>query len=199
LIHIIGAPSSNAKAVFYAYRELGVDCKIILSPAELRNSNKIVLPGVGAFGALSDFLHDSRFIQPLRSLLDEGVKLLGICLGMQILALESEESQGHKGIEVFELKCKKFEGAKLRVPHTGWDQVSITSNHEVLEGLTAEFSAYFSHSYYLPVQTDLTLAVTSYGAEFTSVIAKRNIFGVQFHPERSQSNGRKILSNFADW
>ena len=199
MIHIIGSPSSNAKAVYYAYRNLGIDCKIVLDPVDLNDSQKIVLPGVGAFGALSGFLHGSNFTQTLDLLLDEGVKLLGICLGMQILTIGSDESKDSKGLGVFDFTCKKFQEEEYRVPHTGWDEVSICNNHEIFEGLNSEFSAYFSHSYYLPTNVDFSVAVTRYGIEFTSVIAKGNIVGVQFHPERSQSNGKKILSNFAEW
>jgi glutamine amidotransferase len=199
LIHIVGSPSSNAKAVYYAYKDLGVACEIVTDPADLASSRKIVLPGVGAFGSLSSFLHESNFIHPLRKLVDEGIKLLGICLGMQILGMSSDESPEASGLELVELKSNKFQEGDLRVPHTGWDQISIRTNHEVFEGLNREFSAYFSHSYYLPVHKELTLATTSYGSTFTSVIAKRNLVGVQFHPERSQRSGRKILSNFADW
>lgn len=199
MIHIVGAPSSNAKAVYYAYKDLGVACEIVTKPVELVGSKKIVLPGVGAFGALSRFLHESNFIYPLRELVDDGIKLFGICLGMQILGISSDESPEARGLELVELKSKKFQEGEFRVPHTGWDQVSICSSHEVFEGLNQQFSAYFSHSYYLQVHKELTLAITSYGVEFTSVIAKRNLVGVQFHPERSQSSGLKILSNFADW
>lgn len=199
MIHIIGSPSSNAKAVFYAFKDLGIECKIITKPTELLNSKKIVLPGVGAFGSLSRFLYDSNFSEPLEALVNEGVKLFGICLGMQILGTGSEESIGEDGLDLLDYRCKKFEESTLRVPHTGWDQVSIRAKHEVLDGLSSEFSAYFSHSYYLPVRDNLTFATTNYGIDFTSIIAKDNIVGVQFHPERSQSNGKKILSNFADW
>jgi imidazole glycerol-phosphate synthase subunit HisH len=199
VIHIIGSPTSNAKAVYYAYKDLGIECKIVVSPVELIDANRIVLPGVGAFGALSKFLRETNFTSLLHSLIDEGAKLLGICLGMQILGQSSEESAEERGLSKLEINCRKFQTLDLRVPHTGWDQVSISTNHEIFDGLSREFSAYFSHSYYLPVHRELTLAITDYGDGFTSVIGKDNIVGVQFHPERSQSNGRKILSNFADW
>jgi glutamine amidotransferase len=178
---------------------MGIDCKIVQDAKEIYNSKKIVLPGVGAFSALSKFLHDSKLYEPLKLRIAEGAKMLGICLGMQLLSESSEESSEHKGLGVFMNHCKKFEGAGLRVPHTGWDQVSINSQHEVLQGLSLNFSAFFSHSYYFPVDKNCSFGITEYGVEFSSVIAKGNIVGVQFHPERSQNNGRKILSNFAGW
>lgn len=199
MIHIIGSPSSNATAVYYAYKELGIECKIVVKPVDLLDAQKVVLPGVGAFGALSKFLRESNLNDPLRSLMDEGAKLLGICLGMQILGHSSEESTKESGLRALEVDCRKFQTLDLRVPHTGWDQVSVSKNHEIFDGLGLEFSAYFSHSYYIPVVKELTLASTNYGVEFTSIIGKNNVVGVQFHPERSQSNGKKILSNFADW
>ena len=178
---------------------MGINCRIIQEATEIHNSKKIVLPGVGAFGALSKFLHDSKLFELLQLRIAEGAKMLGICLGMQLLSESSEESSEHKGLGIFKNHCKKFEGDHLRVPHTGWDQVSINSQHEVLCGLSSEFSAFFSHSFYAPVDMNFSFGITEYGCEFSSILAKDNVIGVQFHPERSQSNGRKILSNFADW
>ena len=140
-----------------------------------------------------------KLYEPLQLRIAEGAKMLGICLGMQLLAEGSEESSEYKGLGIFMNHCKKFQGADLRVPHTGWDQVSINSQHEVLRGLSSDFSAFFSHSYYFPVDKNCSFGTTEYGVEFSSVVAKDNVVGVQFHPERSQSNGRKILSNFAGW
>lgn len=199
MIHIIGSPSSNAKAVYYAYRELKIECKIVDDPTELIHSKKVILPGVGAFGALSAFLYESNLANTLQVLVNQGVKLLGICLGMQILGISSEESVDVRGLEFLQTHCRKFDVLELRVPHTGWDQVSIYEYHEVLDGLSSDFSAYFSHSYYLPIQESLTLGSTNYGIPFTSIVAANNVFGVQFHPERSQFSGIKILSNFAEW
>jgi len=199
LIHIIGSPSSNARGVYCAYTDLGVEAKIVTNPLELAHAKKIVLPGVGAFGELSRFLFESKLNVSLQELVESGIKVLGICLGMQILGESSEESKETAGLKFLNLESRKFNALESRVPHTGWDQVSIYKNHAILKGLSTEFSAYFSHSYYMPFQDDLSLAVTDYGVAFTSVVAKGNVVGVQFHPERSQGNGRKILSNFADW
>jgi imidazole glycerol phosphate synthase glutamine amidotransferase subunit len=199
LIDIIGSPSSNARAVYFAFLDMGIDCKIVKEATEISNSKKIVLPGVGAFGALSKFLHDSKLYEPLQLRIAEGAKMLGICLGMQLLSESSEESPEYKGLGIFKNRCKKFEGDDLRVPHTGWDQVSVNSQHELLRGLSLDFSAFFSHSYYFPVNKNCSLGITEYGVEFSSIVVKDNVVGLQFHPERSQSNGRKILSNFADW
>ncbi len=199
MIDIIGSPSSNAKSVYFAFKDLGIDCRIVTNASEIGKSKKIVLPGVGAFGALSEFLNKSEFLRALNSRLDENAKLLGICLGMQMLGESSEESESGRGLSVFPLRCRKFDPEKLRVPHTGWDQVVAYKHHQILEGLGSEFSAFFSHSYYIPHYPEYSLAVTSYGSEFSAVIAKGNVVGVQFHPERSQRNGRRLLSNFADW
>lgn len=199
MIDIIGSPSSNAKSVYFAFKDLGIDCRIVTDPLEIKESKKIVLPGVGAFGALSGFIDRYQFLRALNSRLDEDAKLLGICLGMQMLGESSEESESGRGLSVFPLRCRKFHQENLRVPHTGWDQVAIYKHHHILEGLGSEFSAFFSHSYYVPHYPEYSLAVTSYGPEFAAVVAKGNVVGVQFHPERSQRNGRRLLSNFADW
>ena len=107
MIHIIGSPTSNARAVYYAYKDLGIECEIVVDPVELLDAKRIVLPGVGAFGALSKFLRESNFTGPLRSRIDEGAKLLGICLGMQILGQSSEESAEELGLRVLEINCRK--------------------------------------------------------------------------------------------
>lgn len=199
MIDIIGSPSSNARAVRFAFQDLGIDSRIVDDARAIRHSKKIVLPGVGAFGALSKFLQNSNLFEPLQSRINEGVKFLGICLGMQLLFEGSEESLEYEGLGIFKHHCEKFQGAEVRVPHTGWDQVSIYSQHEILNGLSSEFSAFFSHSYYVPVAYNYSFGVTEYGCTFASIVAQDNVVGVQFHPERSQSNGRKILSNFANW
>lgn len=199
MIDIIGSPSSNSKAVHYAFQNLGIESRIIGEPQDLLNSRKIVLPGVGAFGSLANYLTEKKFREPLKNCLLDGAKMLGICLGMQMLALDSEESIDFQGLGVFELHCVKFKGDKLRVPHTGWNQTSVNIEHQIVNGLTYDFSAFYSHSYYVPFHSKYSVASTHYENRFSSVIAKNNIVGVQFHPERSQASGRKILTNFADW
>ena len=199
MIDVIGCPSSNSKAVHYAFQELGIESRIIEKPSDLFDSKKMVLPGVGAFGSLALFLKEEQFVDPLKNRLKDGAKLLGICLGMQMLALDSEESNDKKGLELLDLRCLRFQDKGLRVPHTGWDEASIIVRHEILDGLSSEFSAFYSHSYYIPFHPTYSVASTEYGTKFSSVIASRNIVGVQFHPERSQANGRRVLANFAGW
>jgi glutamine amidotransferase len=118
---------------------------------------------------------------------------------MQILSKTSEEAPGHKGFGFIDLDCVKIENTNVRVPHTGWDEISISSEHPITEGLSSKFSAYFAHSYFLPINPAYSKAEIQYGTPISVIVAHENIVGVQFHPERSQKNGRKILANFANW
>lgn len=199
MIDIINSPSSNALAVYYAYQDLGINCRIISEASEISKSTKIIIPGVGSFGSLSQYLEFSGFITPIKNAVDNNVKILGICLGMQILANTSEEAPTRKGLGFIDLDCVKIENSDLRVPHTGWDEIYISTQHPITEGLSSIFSAYFSHSYYLPVSSKYRLAEIRYGTAMSAIIAHKNIVGMQFHPERSQKNGRKTLVNFANW
>lgn len=199
MIDIIGSPSGNAKAVYFAFQNLGVNCRIVTNASEIYNSEKLVLPGVGAFGALAHYLSEQKLVAPIKTKVQEGTKLLGICLGMQILFDKSEESNQHPGLGLFNLSCQKFRGERLRVPHSGWNEVMTSVSHDIFTGLASEFAAFFSHSYYVPYDPTRTFATTEYECKFSSVFAKENVVGVQFHPERSQKTGARLLSNFADW
>ncbi len=199
MIDIINSPSSNALAVYYAYQDLGINCRIISEASEVSKSTKIIIPGVGSFGSLSQYLELSGFINPIKNAVENNVKILGICLGMQILANTSEEAPTHKGLGLIDLDCVKIENSHLRVPHTGWDEISNSIQHPITEGLSSMFSAYFSHSYFLPVSSKYSKAEIQYGTAMSVIVAHKNIVGVQFHPERSQKNGRKTLVNFANW
>ena len=199
MIDIINSPSSNALAVYHAYQDLGIDCRIISKASEISESTKIIIPGVGSFGSLSHYLESSGFATLIKNAVANNVKILGICLGMQILGNTSEEAPNHKGLGFINLDCVKIENSNLRVPHTGWDEISISIQHPITEGLSSMFSAYFSHSYFLPVNSKYSKAEIQYGAAMSAIVAHKNIVGVQFHPERSQKNGRKTLVNFANW
>jgi glutamine amidotransferase len=199
LIDILNSPSSNALAVYHAYQDLGIDCRIISDASEISKSTKIIIPGVGSFGSLSTYLAVSGFTIPIKNAVENNVKILGICLGMQILANTSEEAPSHKGFGFINLDCVEIDNTNVRVPHTGWDEISISSQHPITEGLSSIFSAYFSHSYYLPVNPVYSKAEIQYGKPISVIVAYENIVGVQFHPERSQKNGRKTLVNFANW
>ena len=119
-----------------------------------------------------------------------------LCLGVQLLAKSSEESFGFLGLGKLDVDCCKFDNEKVRVPHVGWDTVNVIRRTSFLDGLNDEFSCYFAHSFYLPTIDPFTLATCNYETKFAAVVHKENLFGIQFHPERSQKVGLKLLENF---
>ncbi|ASJ17560.1 imidazole glycerol phosphate synthase subunit HisH [Thermococcus chitonophagus] len=166
---------------------------ITSDPYEIEKAEKIVLPGVGNFGAVMERLH------PLKDVILEGIKegkpFLGICLGLQLLFEESEESPGSRGLEVFKGKVVKLKG--VRVPHIGWNQVWIRKDCPLFRGIKSGSYFYFVHSYHVvPQDEDIIVATTDYGLDFVSAVCKDNVFAVQFHPEKSSRNGLKLLENF---
>ncbi len=191
----------NLRSVQKAFEKIGATARIVPFPRDLTNARGIVLPGVGAFGQAMENLRAIGWVEPLRDACARGVPFIGICLGMQLLFESSEEMGQHEGLGILRGEVKRFNG-ELKVPQMGWNQIHIGGAnaaspllHDVADGSYA----FFVHSYYcVPRESDIVLATTEYGTEFASVVGRGNIFGAQFHPEKSQSVGLKILENFAD-
>ncbi|MBL7156709.1 MAG: imidazole glycerol phosphate synthase subunit HisH [Candidatus Omnitrophica bacterium] len=199
-IIVIDYGLGNLRSVYNALNFLKGKPKISESPKDVEKADKLVLPGVGAFGDAMTGLKKRGLIEPLRQFLDSGGVYLGICLGLQILFEESEEGNA-KGLGIFKGKIKRFtEGSGIKVPHMGWnsiDQRPNAKNQRLLEDIKDGSYFYFDHSYYAdPDDKDIVAATTSYGTNFTSMVCKDNIYAVQFHPERSQDLGLKLLENF---
>lgn len=163
-------------------------------PYEIERAEKIVLPGVGNFGAVMERLEPLRGI--ISDAINDGKPFLGICLGMQLLFEESEESPGSRGLGVFEGRVVRFRG--VRTPHIGWNQVFSSKGCPLFEGIKSGSYFYFVHSYYVnPRNEEVVAATTDYESlVFTSAVCKDNVFGVQFHPEKSSKNGLRLLKNF---
>lgn len=184
----------NLLSLKCALEKVGFNPTIESSPQHLRDSDAIILPGVGNFSAASKELRDLR--EEIVDLAGSGKPILGICLGMQLLLSESEEGEG-SGLALLEGKNKRLPD-DVKVPHMGWNTLRIVSQNDILDGLQDDSYVYFVHSFYpAPVDGDIVCALTTYGIEFASVIAKQNLYGTQFHPEKSGECGIKILSNFA--
>jgi glutamine amidotransferase len=167
---------------------------IISSPLQWRHVDALVLPGVGNFAAASQNLKPLK--HGILDAVEKEIPLLGICLGMQLLFAESEESEG-RGLSLFKGKNVKLPKS-VKVPHMGWNTLHVVKESDLLEGLQEEAFAYFVHSYYPnPLDEDIIMAKTTYGVPFASAIAKKNLFGTQFHPEKSGKTGTVILKNFA--
>lgn len=190
MIGIIDYGAGNIRSVFNAFTKIGRKAKTIKSKDQIKKLDAIVLPGVGSFAYIDKI---EEINKEILDKIDSGTPYLGICLGMQWLFENSEENQGKKGLEIIKGTIKKFPKGNP-VPQIGWNKIKITKENELLNGLDEEYF-YFVHSYYCPIGENTT-ATTDYGIEFTSAIAKGNIYGTQFHPEKSGKTGLKVIENF---
>lgn len=202
MIGIVNYGSGNIQAIVNIYNNLNIPTKVISDPSELKRVEKLILPGVGAFDATMQQLIDSGLKEELdRLVLSEKKPILGICVGMQILALGSDEGK-LPGLGWIDGMVKKFDTTTFKhkpyLPHMGWNTIYPEKEHSVLSKLDQNLGFYFVHSYYFEcADSNNVLASTNYGIKFSSAVHKDNIFGMQFHPEKSHSNGIKLLANFA--
>ncbi len=199
-IAIVNYGMGNLRSVENAVKRLNFDPKIVSTPKELDNYDKIILPGVGSFKKAMKLLKENNWINSINLNVKERKKyLFGICLGMQLLASESEEFGNTKGLELIKGKIKFLGnlGCKLKIPQIGWNSIFIKKEHKFLKGVTNNMDFYFVNSYaFVPEEKSFEIAKTNYDIDFCSIISKENIFGAQFHPEKSSKAGRKILENF---
>ncbi len=214
-IAILDYGMGNVRSVETGFRRVGFDALLTRDPEEIRKATHIVLPGVGAFRDCMENLKTYGLIEPLKEALQSGRPFLGICLGLQILFEESEEFGESKGLAIMRGKVVRFRGDMseeienrktgvkrkypLKIPHMGWNAVRILKDHPILEGIEDGSYFYFVHSYYVVPEDDVAVTTTSYGIDFVSAIARDNIFACQFHPEKSQKVGLRLLKNFARW
>lgn len=199
MIAIIDYGAGNLRSVRNALVHLGADVLTLVTPEGLDRADKIVLPGVGAFGAGMAALRAAGFEEPLKEAVAAGVPLIGICLGMQYLFESSDEMGLHRGLGLLPGRVTRFPAAGPKVPHIGWNQLHIRRDHPLLSGIADGAYAYFVHSYYVDAgDPDDVLATTDYGIEYASVVARGNLFGIQPHPEKSQAVGLRILKNFVE-
>jgi len=199
MIAIIDYGAGNLRSVRNALTHLGAEVVTAATPDQLAGAEKIVLPGVGAFGAGMNALRQAGFEEPLKAAVAAGVPLIGICLGMQYLFESSDEMGLHRGLGLLPGRVTRFPADGPKVPHIGWNQLHIRQANPLLAGVESGSYAYFVHSYYVEAgDPSDVLATTDYGIEYASVIAHGNVFGIQPHPEKSQSVGLCILKNFVE-
>lgn len=202
MITIVDYGSGNIKAIANIYEKLKVDFSIASVPEEVIGAKKIFLPGVGAFDETISKLDSTGFREVLdKEVLENNVPIMGICVGMQILADSSEEGIC-KGLGYIKGKVKKLDSnlilQKPKLPHLGWNSIEIVRNNVLLQEIDPQFGFYFLHTYYFEcADQNNVLATTNYGATFASAVHRENVFGIQFHPEKSHHNGIKLLHNFA--
>jgi len=190
----------NLRSVQKAFERIGCNAIISNDRETILNADKLVLPGVGAFKDGMKYLQELNLIEILnKKVLEEKTPLLGICLGMQLLANKSYENGETVGLEWIDAEVVKFEfeTQNLKIPHVGWNEISFQNiPNRLFSNINNHKDFYFVHSYYFKTNENVNIATTNYGFEFTSAIAKNNIFATQFHPEKSQTDGLQILKNF---
>lgn len=201
MLAVIDYGAGNLRSVMHALNYLGAEnIRVVQTGRDLQGAEKIILPGVGAFGAGMEELRKRDLINPVKNAAYAGIPLLGICLGMQFLFERSDEMGIHEGLGLLPGYVTRFAPvAGLKVPHMGWNQLQIQRQSSLFNNLPEDSSAYFVHSYYcVPTQNDDVVATVDYGPPFTAIVQHNNISGVQFHPEKSQRTGLQILTNFIE-
>lgn len=204
MITMIDYGASNIRSAQKAFEHIGADVVLTEDPDVVRKADKLVLPGVGAFGSGMAGLRQRHLPAAIHEAVQRGVPFLGICVGMQLMFSEGHEMGIHQGLDLipgkvirFPLHNSSFLIPNLKVPHMGWNQLEPAWEHPLLAGVKSGDYAYFVHSYYCdPAAATAVLAWTDYGFPFASVVAQDNVYGLQFHPEKSQSVGLRILKNF---
>ena len=198
MIAIIDYDAGNIKSVEKALMYLGEEVKITRDPAEIRAADRVILPGVGAYGDAMEKLSRYGLVDVIREVAVSGKPFLGICLGLQLLFDRSDEAPGVEGLKILPgevLKIPEKEG--LKIPHMGWNSLAFPNKGRLFEGLGKEPYVYFVHSYYLKAQDEsIVTAVTDYSTLIHASVESGNIFACQFHPEKSGEVGLKILKNF---
>ena len=199
MIDVIDYRAGNSPSVIYALERLGLDCRLVAKPEEIAESERLVLPGVGAAGATLDSLRESDLLDALtQRVQQEGVPFLGICIGLQVLFEHSEEGNT-SCLGWLPGRIHRFDD-RHRVPQIGWNEVRFTRSHPVTSGLPDPGHYYFVNSYYAdPAEPVDALGRTEYGVEFASVVAHDNVVATQFHTEKSGGLGLRLLADFAAW
>jgi len=200
MIAIVDYNMGNLASVQNAFAKLGTDTVVESDPAKFKEYDKLILPGVGAFGDAMEHLRDRNMIDALQAYAKSGKYILGICLGMQLLFESSEEFGKHEGLGLIKGSVTAFDSSKfsepLKVPHMGWNRM-FTNEHALFKNLDEEHYLYFVHTYHVNCDNEKDIiGRTNYGYDFTSAVAHNNIMGIQPHPEKSHENGLKILENF---
>jgi glutamine amidotransferase len=200
MIAIIDYRAGNLKSVERAIRHLDAECIVSNHPHAILNSERVIFPGVGAAGRAMETVIASGLDRVIHEVVSHGTPFLGICLGTQIILDESDEDGGTKCLGIIPGRVRRFPESGLKIPHMGWNNIRTVKEHPLLRGVDRNAQFYFVHSYYPePADSDNAVAVTEYGIEFTSIMARGNVFATQFHPEKSGPAGLKILENFISW
>ena len=203
MIAIIDYDMGNLRSVAKAFEKLGASVSVTRDPKVITGASHVVLPGVGAFKDCMGHLEEFALVEPIVRSVESGKPFLGICLGLQILFEESFEDGEHKGLGIIGGSVVRFrdphhtEGSEFKVPHMGWNTIKRAKGSKLLSGIPDGEYFYFVHSYYVsPKDSSVALTTTDYAIDFVSSIEKDNVMACQFHPEKSQAAGLKLLDNF---
>ena len=202
MIAIIDYGVGNLFSLCSSFKAIGADIRVTSSLDEIRASDRIILPGVGAFGDAIKKLNDTGLDKIIIEEVNKGKKLMGICLGMQLLFEKSYEYGEHKGLSLLKGRVVPMEGkipSELKIPHIGWNTLHFTRQHPLFKYIKADDCVYFVHSYYAEGCEQSLLATAEYGRELTAAVVKGNVAGMQFHPEKSGDVGLNILRAFCEW
>ncbi len=205
MIAIVDYGMGNLRSVQKAFDAVGHQAIVTRESSKIADASHVVLPGVGAFGDCMDNLIRYELDAPIRRAIASGKPFLGICLGLQLLFTESEEFGNHQGLGILPGTVKQFPSSAsmptgLKVPHMGWNTISIQQQSPLLQDIPSASHVYFVHSYYVvPDDSAVTCTTTEYGVPFVSSVYKDNVFASQFHPEKSQKLGLQLFRNFGNW
>lgn len=200
MLAIIDYEMGNLRSVQKALERVGAQAVITSDPAVVAEASKVILPGVGAFRDAIAALRERKLVEPIRATIDAGKPFLGICLGLQLLMERGYEDGVHEGLGILKGECVRFEVPhQHKVPHMGWNQVRFRQRPTIFDGIDDAAHFYFVHSYFVVPSDESVIATeTDYPLPFCSSIARGNLFATQFHPEKSQANGLRLLKNFAE-
>ena len=199
MIAIIDYDAGNIKSVEKALQYLGEEAVITRDAGEILMADKVILPGVGAFGDAMEKLNRYGLVPVIHEVVKKGIPFLGICLGLQLMFESSEEAPGVEGLGLLKGKIVRIpEGDGLKVPHMGWNSLSFPKEGRLFAGISENSYVYFVHSYYLQAEEDIVTATAEYGVTIHASVEKGNVFACQFHPEKSSHTGLTILKNFVE-
>ena len=200
MIAIIDYDAGNIKSVEKAFQFIGEETIVSRDRNEILSADKVVLPGVGAFGDAMQKLHDFNLTDTIYEVIRQNKPLLGICLGLQLLFESSEETKGVKGLGILKGEILKIpDKSGFKIPHIGWNSLELSNNGRLFKGIDEKSYVYFVHSYYLKAENpEIVKASTEYVEHIHASVEKNNIFACQFHPEKSGDVGLQILKNFAE-
>ncbi|HZI50932.1 MAG TPA: imidazole glycerol phosphate synthase subunit HisH [Terriglobia bacterium] len=196
MITVVDYKLNNLRSIENTLRRLGHDVQVTSDPEVVQKADKLILPGVGAFRDAIENLKSLRLVEPFVSRVRSGIPTLGICLGMHLIFSESEEFGLHRGLDLIGGRVRRIPDGVI-VPHMGWNGLKLQKQDPLLTGIEPGSFVYFVHSYYAePTAADVTLAKTDHGIDFAAIVRKDNLWATQFHPEKSQKVGERLLDNF---